>query len=207
MSALRRSSRSASGHRPTTGCRHSPGTRAGQRHAGAHLAPCLMQALDQIVGQERTVARHAQQPFDAVVLLPPANPGRRECRPAARRNPARCRRRQSSPVSAKRVGSPLALMIMPVDCAGQCRQHAGRECVTPPISMRALSPPPMRRARPPASTRPKVAVDGKITHRQPPPCAGAWRFLPRPCRGPDRTRCGLRRRARRSACRARGRSA
>ena len=85
--------------------------------------------------------------------------------------------------------------------------------VTPPMPMRALSPPPMRRASPPASDEARASgglgtVTGHRSNRHaPPPCAGAWRSPPRRRRGPGRTRCGPRRRARRSACRARGRSA
>ena len=176
----------------------------------------------------------------------------------------------AQPVSAKRSGSPLALMMMPVHCADSVASTRSR-MVTPPISMRALSPPPMRRASPPASTRPRVGGGGSCivmrrdrasstlprarrarlareraraaecrgkcafrrvphpgapTRRRPPPqagevkrvtalhssCTAALRrcfasFLPRQRRGPGRTRCGPRRRARRNACRARGRSA
>src|SRR5207247_10463400 len=35
----------------------------------------------------------------------------------------------------------------------------------PPMLMSALSPPPMRRAWPPASTRPRVAGDSIVMHR------------------------------------------
>ncbi len=116
------------------------------------------------------------------------------------------------PVSAKRAGSPLALMMRRSHCGDRHASTRSR-MVRPPIAMRALSPPPMRRARPPASTRPRVggpltrACHSSVTHRAPRPCADAWRFLPRHKRGPGRTRCGPRRRARRSACRGRGRSA
>ena len=52
------------------------GAGAGERHAGAHLHAGDVQAFHQIVGQERAVARHAEQPFDAVVLLrQPVEPG------------------------------------------------------------------------------------------------------------------------------------
>src|SRR6185312_7485276 len=66
-----------------------------------------------------------------------------------------------SPVSAKRSGSPLALMMMPAVCADRVASTRSR-MVTPPSSMRALSPPPMRRARPPASTRPRVGGYGCV---------------------------------------------
>src|SRR5712672_3360797 len=56
-------------------------------------------------------------------------------------------------VSAKRDGSPLALRMTPWHC-GFRRSSTRSKMVWPPIRMRALSPPPMRRASPPASTRP-----------------------------------------------------
>src|SRR5262249_40515753 len=60
------------------------------------------------------------------------------------------------PKRVKRVGSPLALMTTPGHC-GPRRTSARSRMVSPPMRMRPLSPPPMRRARPPASTSPKVA--------------------------------------------------
>src|SRR5215204_1711462 len=57
------------------------------------------------------------------------------------------------PVSAKRAALSLALMIIREHC-GLSRASTRSRMVTPRIVMRALSPPPMRRARPPASTRP-----------------------------------------------------
>src|SRR6185437_16679559 len=80
-----------------------------------------------------------------------------------------------SPVSAKRAGSPLALMIMPVHCADSVASTRSR-IVTPPISSRALSPPPMRRASPPARTRPSVGGTLLVMHGRLAPVLGAFLF-------------------------------
>src|SRR3990170_1667997 len=50
-------------------------------------------------------------------------------------------------------------MAMPVHCPESVASTRSR-METPPISIFALSPPPMRRARPPARIRPKVAGTG-----------------------------------------------
>src|SRR4051794_35412649 len=62
-----------------------------------------------------------------------------------------------SPVSAKRAGSPLALSTTRVHC-GLRRSSTRDRIVAPPIRVSGLSPPPIRRAKPPASTRPSVGV-------------------------------------------------
>src|SRR5690242_20933609 len=61
---------SSQGERPQTDDRMTPlaGLRAGKRHAGAHLAAGLVQAFDQILRQERTVAGNAHDPLDAAVV-------------------------------------------------------------------------------------------------------------------------------------------
>ncbi len=60
-----------------------------------------------------------------------------------------------SPVSAKRAGSPLALRMRRTHC-GRMRSIARDRMVIPPTLVIGLSPPPMRRARPPARMRPRV---------------------------------------------------
>src|SRR5262245_13689700 len=72
-------------------------------------------------------------------------------------------------VSAKRPGSPLALMINAAHC-GLMRASTRSRMVSLPMRRRALSPPPMRRARPPASTTPAGSV---IVHRSLAPVLGA----------------------------------
>ena len=67
-----------------------------------------------------------------------------------------------SPNEAKRAGSPFALSTMPLTC-GVSRASARCRIVSSPIRISALSPPPMRRASPPARTRPNVSI---VMHRR-----------------------------------------
>src|SRR4051794_39062683 len=60
------------------------------------------------------------------------------------------------PKLAKRAGSPLALRMRPSHC-GASRAITRSRMVRPPIWRIGLSPPPIRRARPPASSTPGVA--------------------------------------------------
>jgi len=91
--------------------------------AVAELAPGLMQALDQIVGQERAVARHAHQPFDAVALRrQPVEPGQ-----DAGERPDKVRHAVGH-YGQPGVGEAFGVAIGVDDDAGalpgQCRQHA-----------------------------------------------------------------------------------
>src|SRR5262245_33230855 len=61
------------------------------------------------------------------------------------------------PNEAKRAGSPLALMIRPSHC-GARRAITRSRMVRPAIWRIGLSPPPIRRARPPASRTPGILV-------------------------------------------------
>src|SRR6266852_5373724 len=63
---------------------------------------------------------------------------------------------------AKRAGSPLALRISPSHC-GFNRAITRSRMVRPPIWRIGLSPPPIRRARPPASNTPGVAGGSVVT--------------------------------------------
>src|SRR4051812_45102924 len=58
-----------------------------------------------------------------------------------------------NPNAAKRAGSPLALRIRPSHC-GSSRAITRSRMVRPAIVRIGLSPPPIRRARPPASSTP-----------------------------------------------------
>src|SRR5882757_8060154 len=58
--------------------------------------------------------------------------------------------------AANRAGSPLALRMRPSHC-GLSRAITRSRIVRPPIWRIGLSPPPIRRARPPASNTPGVA--------------------------------------------------
>src|SRR5262249_5468013 len=50
--------------------------RARQRYARSHIASRLVQAFNQIIWQERTIARDAEDPFNAALLLRlPVKPG------------------------------------------------------------------------------------------------------------------------------------
>src|SRR6185369_5592071 len=60
------------------------------------------------------------------------------------------------PKEAKRAGSPLALMIRPSHC-GARRAITRSRMVRPAIWRIGLSPPPIRRARPPASKTPGMS--------------------------------------------------
>src|SRR5262245_65092308 len=62
----------------------------------------------------------------------------------------------SKPNAAKRAGSPLALMISPSHC-GFNRAITRSRMVRPAIRRIGLSPPPIRRARPPASSTPGIS--------------------------------------------------
>jgi hypothetical protein len=57
------------------------------------------------------------------------------------------------PNGAKRAGSPFALSTMPETC-GASRASVRPRIVSLPMRINALSPPPIRRASPPARTRP-----------------------------------------------------
>src|SRR5689334_4680868 len=67
-----------------------------------------------------------------------------------------------NPNAAKRAGSPLALRIRPLHC-GFRRAITRSRMVRPPMVRIGLSPPPMRRARPPASSTPCVAGMSVVT--------------------------------------------
>src|SRR5262249_50902153 len=45
------------------------GLRTGEGYAGAHLAPRLVQAFDEIVRQKRAITRNTEDPFNAALLL------------------------------------------------------------------------------------------------------------------------------------------
>src|SRR5262245_2708634 len=65
------------------------------------------------------------------------------------------------PNAAKRTGSPLALRISPSHC-GASRAMARARIVRPPMVRIGLSPPPMRRASPPASSTPGILFGSVI---------------------------------------------
>src|SRR5207302_512134 len=64
----------------------------------------------------------------------------------------------------KRFGSPLALTITPSHC-GFRRVSVRSRSVSCPRRNSGLSPPPIRRASPPASTSPSVGGTSIVMHR------------------------------------------
>src|SRR5580658_1775518 len=66
------------------------------------------------------------------------------------------------PNDAKRSGSPLALRTRHSHC-GARRAMTRARIVLPAISRNGLSPPPIRRAKPPASTTPAVQPNSLVT--------------------------------------------
>src|SRR6266852_3487966 len=66
------------------------------------------------------------------------------------------------PNAANRAGSPLALRISPSHC-GFSRAMTRARMVRPPIWRIGLSPPPIRRARPPASNTPGIFGNSLVT--------------------------------------------
>ena len=151
-SARRKSSRSATGQSPTTGCRHSP-----ERAQASGVPAALRAACNRAT---RSGGRNGQSPGTLAIHSHSAACAAAQSRPARMpaSGPAKSGTLSATTgrrVSAKRAGSPLALITRRAHCGVR---HASTRCrmVTPPIVMRALSPPPMRRARPPASTRPRV---------------------------------------------------
>src|SRR4051794_34210283 len=76
------------------------------------------------------------------------------------------------PTAAKRAGSPLALRMRPSHC-GFTRAITRSKILRPPIVRIGLSPPPMRRANPPASSTPGVASAPPGVASAPPGVASA----------------------------------
>src|SRR5262249_29990297 len=150
---LRRSCRSATGHKPTTGCRQSP------ERAQASGRPVAPRAADNRA--TRSPGRKGQSPgtlttsaIAGACAAAQSSPARIPASGPAK--PATLSGTTGRPVSAKRAGSPLALRMIAAHC-GLRHASTRSSMVWPAMRMRALSPPPMRRANPPASTRPSGA--------------------------------------------------
>ena len=97
------------------------------------------------------------------------------------------------PKAAKRAGSPLALRISPSHC-GASRAITRSRMVLPPMVRIGLSPPPMRRASPPASSTPGMPAR-RLACSVVTALALALvprRLLPRRNRGSGRRRCAPR---------------
>src|SRR5205085_7558618 len=157
--ARRKSSRSATGQRPTTGWRQSPECAQASGLFSAARAACSRGTRSRgRNGQSPgTLATHSMPGlFAATQSSPASTPASGPAKPGT------LSATTGSPDAAKRAGSPLALSTMPLTC-GASRASARSRIVWLPMRISALSPPPMRRASPPARTRPKVSI---VMHRR-----------------------------------------
>src|SRR2546423_190619 len=165
--AWRKSSRSATCHSATTGWRQSP------ECAQASGFPSAMRAACSFATRSR--GRNGQSPGTLTTHSTPGRFAATQSRPARipASGPAKSGTLSAttgSPNEAKRAGSPFALSTMPLVC-GATRASARCKIVSLPMRISALSPPPMRRASPPARTRPNVSV---VMHRRLAPMLAAF---------------------------------
>src|ERR1700742_1570122 len=157
--AWRRFSRNATCHRPTTGWRQSPECAQASAFASRARASCSFAT--------RSRGRNGQSPGTLTTHSVPGWFAATQSSPA--RMPASGPAKSGTlsattgkPNAAKRAGSPFALSTMPLTC-GVSRASVRSRIVSFPILISALSPPPMRRASPPARTRPNVSI---VMHRR-----------------------------------------
>ena len=149
--------------------------------------PRRMQARDQIARQERTIRGGAQHPGD----LGPVGRG-----PVERRQNAGERSRKiRDAVGDDRqpeAGEPRRIAIGVEDRARRIAASAARSRAPEWCGRRSarigLSPPPIRRARPPASSTPGWRFSRHVRR----PCACGARILPRRKRDSGRRRCAPR---------------
>src|SRR5512144_1617949 len=146
------------------------GTRAGKRHACSHFAPRLVQTFDEIVGQERAVARNADDPLDPALLFgQPVEAGENP-----RQWPSEIRHRIGDHSQA-RVGKAFGFAIGINDdaCAlrGQCRQYAVKDRRAADLNARLV-------AAAHASREPTCKYETEswriVSRHAPPLCADAW---------------------------------
>src|SRR6202171_4863833 len=158
-SAWRSSSRKATLHNPITGC---------DWPSEAATASCAFSAIRSACRRAtRSRGRNGQS---AAALSTHATSGRlaaAQSRPA--KMPASGPGKFSTvsamtgrPNAAKRAGSPLALRISPSHC-GFRRAMTRSRMVRPPMRRIGLSPPPIRRASPPASNTAGVFGNSLVT--------------------------------------------
>src|SRR5262249_47677638 len=135
-SALRRSSRSATGHTPTTGCRQPP------ERAQASGTSAACRAADKRA--TRSAGRNGQSPgtlatsgIAGACVAAQSSPARMPASGPAK--PSTVSGITGKPVSAKRAGSPLALRMTAAHC-GLRRTSTRSRMVLPPMRMRVLAP-------------------------------------------------------------------
>src|SRR5882672_4198193 len=153
-SAWRSCSRKATLHSPITGCDWPSEAATASSAFSALSAPCSFDT--------RSRGRNGQSPaalrtsftsgrFAAVqssaAKIPASGPGK-SATPSGM---------TGSPNAEKRAGSPLALRMRPLHC-GFSRAITRSRMVRPSIVRIGLSPPPMRRASPPASSTPGILL-------------------------------------------------
>ena len=153
--------------------------------------PCAARARRRARGRECGDMRSSRARIDASEHCGAAYP------------PARCAGR----VGRQRVAAASADGVGGLHLLRVCGVRTARSEQAAPPTPDPSPPLAVRLAASPRSEKRGQAKQSSTTPHAPPPCAGASRSPPRRRRGPGRTRCGPRRRARRSVCRAPGRSA
>src|SRR5271156_554744 len=150
--AWRRPSRSATLHNPITGCDRPPDAATTSCAFSSARARC-----------KRATRSRGRNGQSAATLNTNSTPDRFvAAQSSAARIPASGPGKSFTvsgmtgrPKEAKRAGSPLALRTRPSHC-GVIRAITRSRMVRPAIWRIGLSPPPIRRARPPASSTPGV---------------------------------------------------
>src|ERR1700737_4566188 len=158
-SAWRSSSRKATLHNPITGCDCPPEAATASCAFSSARARCRRatrsrgrngQATAALSTHDTSVRLAAAQSRPA--RMPASGPGKFSTVSGMTGNPK----------LANRAGSPLALRMSPLHC-GLSRAITRSRIVRPPIWRIGLSPPPIRRARPPASKTPGAAGNSVVT--------------------------------------------
>src|SRR3954464_8110186 len=152
-SAWRSSSRKATLHNPITGC-VCPAEAATASCASCSIRACCNRATrSRGRNGQSAAALKIHSTFGRVAAvqssaakMPASGPGK-SCTVSAM---------TGRPNAPNRLGSPLALRMSPSHC-GFSRAITRSRMVRPPMLRIGLSPPPMRRAKPPASSTPGVA--------------------------------------------------
>mmetsp|Transcript_28773 Transcript_28773/g.54605 ORF Transcript_28773/g.54605 Transcript_28773/m.54605 type:complete len:232 (+) Transcript_28773:1745-2440(+) len=161
--AARRSSRSATGHRPKVGCRAVPrlGSGVAAKTSGCAIpsaANCRQGTRSQGKnGVSAAAVTMHSAPWSAAQSSPANTPANGPANPST----LSAITGKSNP--SNRAGSPLAFSAKPATC-GPSRSTTCPSNVVPPRGSNPLSPPPIRVACPPA----KITPTGCF---MPPPCA------------------------------------
>src|SRR5260370_2628147 len=158
-SAWRSSSRKPTLHNPITGCDFPPEAATASCAFSATRARCRRETRSRGRNGQSAAALSTQEisgRFAATqsreARMPASGPGKSATVSAV----------TGSPNAANRAGSPLALRMSPSHCGFSGAMRRERR-VRPPIWRIGLSPPPIRRARPPASSTAGVAGNSLVT--------------------------------------------